>query len=382
MSGLLWLPQPAGVPAPGEVAAYLLQRGWYLQQAGNCWADYRKPVGTETVVIEVPQRAAARDYARVLGLLIEDLARLEERAPLAVLQDIKSSSVDRVRLAIDSAMTRDGRIPVEAGRRVYEAARDLLLAAACSVIDPRPAFAKRKPEEAMSLLQRARFGQTEIGSFVLTIECTIAPSLQQPLLAEAGDPDAPLERRTCVKLAHALEGADAASRESAASGQIDPFRTRAREGVSANLCEAVADMLEATAAESLRASFSFALRRPLAVPMPRAIVFTPDTAALLREAAARLRDEATYPATEVVGPVVKLNSAEPSQGGEAVLHAPVDGRSRSVRVVLDSAAYQAAIAAHRDGALVRCVGDLGREGRSWILRNPRDLGVASEPENG
>jgi hypothetical protein len=251
-----------GVPAPGEVAAYLLQQGWTLQRSDVRWAEYAKTIEAEPVVLEVPQQAGARDYARTLGFLIEDIARLESRTPSAVLRDLKASSVDIVRLAIDSAMTRDGRIPVEAGHRVYEAARDLLLSAACSAIDPRPAFARRKPEEAMALLQRARCGQTELGSFVLTIERTIAPRLQQTLLTDDGDPDAPLERRAYIRLAHALEGAEAASRESAASGRIEPFRRRAPDGVSANLCDAMAEMLDATAADAVRASFSFASRRP------------------------------------------------------------------------------------------------------------------------
>jgi hypothetical protein len=379
MSGHLWLPQPASVPVPGEVAAYLLQQGWILQRSDARWAEYARQIGGEMVVLEVPQQAGARDYARTLGLLIEDIARLESRTPSAVLRDLKASSVDIVRLTIDSAMTRDGRIPVEAGHRVYEAARDLLLSAACSVIDPRPAFARRKPEEAMGLLQRARFGQTELGSFVLTIECTIAPRLQQPLLTDDGDPDAPLERRTYVRLAHALEGAEAASRESAASGRIEPFRRRAQEGVSANLCEAMAEMLDATAAEAVRASFSFAVRRPLAGRVPRTVVFTSDTAVLLREAAARLREEATYPATEIAGPVVKLDSADPAHGGEAVVHAVVDGRRRHIRAVLGAGPYRTAISAHLTGATVRCVGDLVHQGRSWILRNPRDFAVVTDP---
>jgi hypothetical protein len=377
MSGHLWLPQPASVPTPGEVAAYLLQQGWTLQRADARWAEYARPIEAETVVLEVPQQAAAPDYARTLTFLIEDIARLESRTPAAVLRDLKTSSVDVVRLGIESAMTRDGRIPVEAGRRVYAAARDLVLSAACSVIEPRSAFATRKPEEAMTLLQRARFGQTELGSFVLTIECDIPPRLQSPLFADDGDPDAPLERRTCIQLAHALEGAEAASRESAASGQIEPFRRQTQNGVSANLCDAVAEMLEATAAEAIRASFSFASRRPLATRVARNVVFTPDLSALLREAAARLREEVTYPATEIVGPVVKLDSAEPARGGEVIVLAAVNGKRRHVHLALDADAYRKVVMAHLASEQVRFAGELVREGRSWVLRNPRDFAAVA-----
>lgn len=381
MTAHIWLPQRSSVPAPAEVAAYLLQQGWSLETSNAQWAEYARSLGDHVCSVEVPQQAAAQDYPRVFGTLLDDLARLENRSPAEVLRDIKAAAVDIVRLAIDSTVTRDGRIPVEAGRLVYGASRDLLLAAACSVIDPRPVFAKRKPDEAMKLLDRVRFGQTEVGSFVLTMECRITPRLQQPLLPDDGDPDAPLERRTSTRLAQALREAEAATRESSASGKIDPFIARTKSGVSSNLCDAVAEVIEATAADVLTASFSFAARRPLAVDAPRQVVFSSDTAPILREAATRLRDEATYPETDVVGPVVKLDSPDAANGGEAVLKASVDGRFRSVRVALDASAYAEAIEAHKEHLLVRCIGELAREGRSLVLKNTRDFGRLVDSED-
>lgn len=381
MSGHLWVPQRASVPDPGELAAYLRQQGWVLEKATAEWAEYTREVHGERVILEVPLKAAARDYSRVFAMLLDDLSRLEARTPSAVLRDIKAAAADIVRLAIGSSLTRDGRIPVDAGQRVYGAARDLLLAAACSVIDPRPVFANRKPDEAMRLLERARFGQTEVGSFVLTMECAIAPRLQQTFLGVDDGPDEPFERRTCIKLAQALQGADAATRESSASGTLDPFKSRAQLGVSANLCEAVAEVIEATSADVLDASFSFAARRPLAASVPRQVVFSSDTAPILREAAARLRDETTYPETEVTGPVVKLDSTDPDRGGEVVLKAFIDGRYRSIWLALPSEPYQRAITAHGERLLVRCTGELAREGRSWVLRNARDFHALADPED-
>lgn len=379
MNGQLWLPQQASAPSPGDVAAYLLQQGWQVLSSNAQWAVYRKAMGETAFTIEVPQQTAAMDYPRVVGFLLEDLARIEKRPPGAVLRDLKASAVDIVRLAIDSAITRDGRIPVEAGRRVYEACRDLLLAAACAVLGPRPVFSKRKPDEAMKLLDRARFGQTEFGSFVLTMECSIAPRLE-PSLPDLGDPDAPLERKTSVLLATALREAEAAVRESAATGSLDPFAKRMESGVSANLCDAVASIIDATTAETLAASFSFSGRRPLAKEVPREIRFSGDTAPILKEAATRLRDKATWADAEVAGSVVQLNSTNPADGGEVVLKAEIDGKLRSVRVDFDQTAYIQAIEAHRTGQWIRCTGELAREGNSMALRNARDVAVLRDTE--
>lgn len=381
MNGNLWLPQASFSPAPKDICAYLLQQGWLYYKSTPQWAEYTKTLDGEKVFLEIPQRHAARDYPRAIGMLLEDLSRLESRASLAILRDIQSTSIDIVRLAIDSPVTKDGRIPVEAGRRVYEASRDLLVSAACSVIDPKPVFAQRKPQEVMKLLDRARFGHSEIGSFILTMECSVAPYLQQHLLPLDNDPHAPLERRVCIKLAQALQEMELATREAMVSGgQMEPFEKRTKEGVSANLCEAVAEVIEATSADTLIASFSFGILRPLLNKVPQRIVFSSDTAPILREAAARLRDEAVEPDKMIVGPVVKLDSTDATQGGNIVIKASFDGQFRSVRISLNSGLYQQAIQAHRDYQLVRCTGELIKDGRSLALNNVRSFSLLGDSE--
>ncbi len=378
MSNHLWLPQPAAAPTPSEFAGYLRQRGWKLGEAMERWSTFTKPGGAEPFVVEVPQLVGASDYPRAARILIENLSRIEGQEPSRMLRDIKAVSLDIIRLAIDSSGTRDGRIGVEAGRRVYEAARDMLLAAACSVGNPRSAFPRKKANSAMDLIRRARLGQTEVGSFVLSIECDIPPSLQPELLQEQ-DTEAPMERRTCLRLAQAMASAGAATREATSTATFDPFRSRVREGVSANLCDAIAEILEAADADALRASFSFASRRPVIVSLPTEVSFSRDALSTLREAAKGLRDEATYPAFEAEGHVVRLESPEVPQGGSVVIHAEMDGGWRHVTMRLDSASYQLAVDAHRVGKFVRCIGDLQRVGRSWTLVNPRGFEVGEEP---
>jgi len=78
-------------PSPTEVAAYLLQHGWAVTTTNAKWALYSKTLGGEAVVLEVPLLAAASDYGRVVGLLIEDMARLENREPASLLGDIRRS---------------------------------------------------------------------------------------------------------------------------------------------------------------------------------------------------------------------------------------------------------------------------------------------------
>jgi hypothetical protein len=381
VNGYLAVTRAVAVPTPDEIAAWLRHEGWTLVSSDDAWAVFEVDRDGERFGVEVPQRSAALDYPRAVATLVRDLADLEGRTEDSLLRDIRGSAVDLLRIAIEGPATREGRLPVEAGRRVFGAARDLLLAAACSVLDPRPAYATRKADRAMEVVERARFGQSDIGSFVVTLETVVPPRLDPPLIDD-GDPDSPLERRTMVHLARAVAAAHLATRQSAASGTLHPFKERTVDGVSANLCDALAELLQAAAADALRTTVSFAHRRPVAVEVPRSVVFSADMAPTLRSAASGLREVAALVGQEVVGTVVLLESEDAAVGGAVQLRAVVDGRMLRVRVHLPSDAYAVAVEAHKTGSLVRCVGELTREGRGRVLRNPREFALCADEEEG
>lgn len=379
MTGL-WVSQASAVPSPTDVAAYLRQNGWALQKADTDWSFFEKELLGEQVVLEVPQRASTTSYSRLLGTLLDDLSRLEGRAPAVVLRDVRSSTIDVVRIGIESSLTRDGRIPLEAGHQVYDATRDLFLAAACSALDPRPAFSNRKPEEALKLLSSsARLGQTEFGSFIVTLECSVPPLLQSDLL-DGAPADEPLVRRATTMLARGLAATQTAARLAAIDGSLKHFSERAPEGLSANLCEAVAQLLEVTLAERLVAGVSFAPTRQVTPTLPRATVFSPDIVPTLRSAAASLREVASYPDVEFFGRVVKLDSTNPTEGGTVTLRGEVEGRQRSVRVTLSSGDYKTAVEAHKNSRLIAAQGALHREASAWVLKQQRRFEVAEDAE--
>ncbi len=374
----LWTQPFAEVPTPTEFASYLRQRGWRLAASGDRWTSFERGVaGALPMGIDLPLRSRAGDYPAAARTVLENLARLEQRDVVQVLRDVKAVATDLVRVRVDGPLTRDGRIPVAAGYRLFEGARDMLLAAACSVDDPRPVYPQRKVAEAMALLRRARFGRPEVGSFVLTIECDVTPSLASTGFAVA-DADEPYERRTALRLAEAVRGTADAVREAIAVADIEPFARRVERGVSANLCEAIAVMLDVTDAELLQVGFAFASGRPVAGPSG-AVGFEREALGPLREAAGQLRARNNILAVEVVGHVVRLESQAPEAGGVAVLHAEVEQVWRHIRVQLDGSAYQAAIVAHQGGRYVRCQGDVGKVGRAWQLTNPRGFDLLPAP---
>lgn len=376
MSHLLVL-SPALAPTPANFMAHLRINGWRSGETGEAWAVFDKQIEGNEVAIEVPLLGEAPDYRRLAEELLRDLGKVERRAEGTIAHDVQASGNDLVRLGLRGLAFGDGRLPAESAGRVYERARDLLLAAACAALEPRAVYAKRKPEAAMDYLRVAMFAPAEVGSCVLSIEAAVPPKLQESLNL-GDDPEPPFVRKVHVTLARALEATRIAASQTAASGKLEPFLEQTRHGVSANLCDALAGILDESRAESIAASIHFAPVRPVPADVPRRIDFGRDAAVILKEVATSLRERSPMPDTELVGIVRKLDSANPSQGGLATIAVELEGRLRLVHVNLTAEDYQTAVSAHAERRLARVVGELLRVSRDWKLQNPRGFVVVAE----
>ena len=56
----------------------------------------------------------------------------------------------------------------------------------------------------------------------------------------------------------------------------------------------------------------------------------------------------------------------------------VDGVVRKIHTSLEADDYKQAIQAHDQNLTIRCVGELVKEGRSFILRHPRNVRFEQE----
>jgi len=141
----------------------------------------------------------------------------------------------------------------------------------------------------MEYLGRVRMGQTERGSYVLTILSPVAPALaSQSELRLDDEPPEPFERQ--VTLAEGLAALEHAARQAAASGGLSPLEEAVPFGVSANLCEAVAGLAAVSPAEGIEVRVAWSRTRPLVTSAPSRIFLGSDSIPLIQEAARRFKD--------------------------------------------------------------------------------------------
>ena len=371
-----------------ELGAYLHSQGWteteIIEDRAAYWLK-RNDEGEEFEAL-VPQKASLGDYTLRVAQLLQTLSIVESRSESEIYTDIQNTQTDTIRLRFISSVFDSGTVPLAEATQMIESVRELTLAAACAAVTPRAVYAKRKPQEAMDFLKKVRLGQTERGSFILSLHAAVPPryrlSEREQTVLDLGDAgladaerDEPFGRRVTLTLARGLRAALHATLRAQSKGDFAPFEEAVAQGVSANLCDALADLGLETSTQTISIEFQWSPTRALLRPAPRTVELQTDHFIALRDAARQFREIEPLKAYEVYGYVIRLDRKEGELAGQITLSDYSENKPRRVRILLEDADYQTALRANGDGLLVQCAGELTREGVSYLLKNPRSFAL-------
>jgi len=357
---------------PAALAGYARAEGWAKTEDYGEHSDVYAAVGKPEIIL--PRTPRLGDYPNVIAKLISIFAEATQKDELAVYRDLVEADRDVVRVRALGG-EGDGSIPLDAGVEIVAHARDMLLAAACAVHAPQPLYRAGANRDAIEYMRRVKLGQTEKGSFVVTLLAPVPPLLQPQL-----DPswsmldDEPFDRLVTRRLMKALEATRVAADLATGRG-FEAFERVVVAGVSANLCEAVASLIEQSSGIDI--SLTWARTRPTPEPQ-RKVVFASNDAEILKEAARTFRQRQPKPDVTLFGTVYKLKRDQEEVEGVVTLKARVDDKMQSVRAILDQANYSTATRAHEAKAPVIVTGDLERVGQRWQMTNARLIDLEEE----
>ena len=354
---------------PLDLIAYLRANQWQEAQKLENGAFWTK----EDQEILLPLDATLKDFPNRMAEALGILEHVEKRSQFEIFEDLVITNADVIRPRL-IGVNGDGSISLEQGTAIHQEARNLMLAAACSTIEKKSLFAKRKPEQAMNYLNHARFGIPQRGSYILTIISPVSPKIAagKDLFGKELEPEEPFERKTVKTLARALHAAEQACREVAASSDIEPMKKAVASGVSANLCEAIIGLYRASGDKGIQFGFSWTPMRGVPADVVSNISISSDAIPFLEETARVFRETEAVDDSEVLGTVNKLEHQDGEQG-KVTLAGSVEGVPRRVIMELSGEDHQNAIRSYRERVPMVCVGTLVREGRSWVLKSPREV---------
>ena len=350
--------------SPAALAAYARSAGW---ERGEIYRVHSHVyAGHDRPEIIVPRTDHLGDYATMVSMLIGVFAQVADQDELTIYRSLVTGDRDVVRVRVADA--DDGSLELNQGVDLIGGARDLILSAACSITKPgQTVYRAGANQEAKDLVEQMRLGQTDQGSFVITVLTPVVPpQLQQELFPNSEeDRDAPIQRKMTRHLLEALQAARE-STERAAAGDGNELASMMKQGVSANLCDALVRLIKPFS--NLDVGVSWARTRP--APLPEATVrFGKADSPILEEAARLFRERAPQEGVRLHGFVQLLKRPETENDGIIHLTTHIDGQSQAVRAVLEQSDYGRALQAHRDKAMAILTGDLERKGQRWWLLN-------------
>lgn len=214
-----------------------------------------------------------------------------------------------------------------------------------------------------------RLGQTEVGSYVLTID---AP-LNVP--AQLGATEVPFGRRATTYLFVSADHLARTVRRGETSRLLDDPDAPL---VSANLCEALVEMMPPDESADLQLTGAWSPLLPAPATAPTQVRFDRTMFKPIERLARQLRPSPDAASAKLVGKVVELSGAPSPAGqleGDVVLQVQADDQLLKARVTLGVEDYARAGAAHLSQQYVSVHAQLHRGRRSHALKLATDFTV-------
>ena len=248
---------------PQHVRNYALAKGWKSVPGANGEiALFSHPRGQWDQLV-VPMDESFDDYAKRLSEVVENLARLESRPIVEVLNDLIAPDADILRYRVVSPATGRGSIPLMEGIRLLEGAKRSILAAACSVVNPISHHPRMSRTEAQQLINACNLGWMERGSYAVSVSCPLRAIEQNQPLRPGSEP---FTRRAVSTLMRSLfRGVHAIEADTVPN----VFQAAPEEPVlSANLCDTRLLMQPQAEDSHLDVKVSWATTLPEPDPIP------------------------------------------------------------------------------------------------------------------
>ena len=205
----------------------------------------------------VPNRDTIAGYAENMAESIAILAVVEERSQIDIFYDLSAAGADVIRMRSSNGMAKEP-LSLRQSAAMLNDAFTMVAAAARAVEKPRATYRGPLSSDVVEYLDNVRPLPGHQG-YELTLHSPVSPELNAQ--EDMGDDFyAPFSRRATLKLADALAHSSEAISGAIRADPTEHFRQAVFHGVSANLCDAVANL--AKKGEGIEIDLFWAPTRP------------------------------------------------------------------------------------------------------------------------
>ena len=354
--------------SPGLVIRYLLTRGWSLTRLQNGInmlsadeGDFEIFLGNQSQNHKEEVYFALRTISDYYGKEISDVCR-----------SVSSHLSDRISSRIPDEYVRNDSIEFKVAATYISGMKTLLSSSATTEITDNRSF-RRTLKEAIQYSESCRFAHTFRGSFGFVIESPVRIN-DTPQL-DGFDEDVPLERRVVDRLVHGFS-----SIEEASLFEDPGLISEATSGLSANMCDALADLLEEMDVSNIKfeVDFSSEWRRKETVKQGRVFQFSQNDVELIREGAKALKIDDVPKKETIFGKVRRAGTdGNPSDLVDDGARREIevnwisdDDKLIHIKILVSPEDYLKALDAHKNSKVIKVTGLLPATGKTrWLTEH-------------
>lgn len=358
---------------PLAVTKYLTETNWEL------YPVKRKDIKIFQYIREdlfeqvtIPIDKMLRDYKNAMYDAICKIAYVEKKSVEQLMLYLLNPNTDILKIRLDKKEVESGNIMFDDAIQLFDNAKKLIAATALDVINPKKIHYGRIDEPVQKFLSQCRFGQTEIGSYVVSVVCPFAELSETEgyrQLSIFSDEEQCANSLT-RKVTNRLMTNVATIKQEIDDGNLESLANYDNP-ISSNFYEA----LNGLSMDAENTTVEFMAEWSPTVQSNRCqynrISVTNDYYEPIKTIISKIK-KCTNERTEIVGKIKELKAAPVIDNREygtiVVVYVGDNARAKAVTVVLDREDYDKAVAAHQHGKAVKVVGDLKGQVKS-VMEN-------------
>lgn len=355
---------------PHAVVKYLLDTGWLQYKTKKTYIKIfqRNTRNGDFYQVTIPIDKTLSDYKEAMFEAIEQISLFEGQSTEQLMLYLLNPNTDILKIRLQKKNIETGSILFDDAINLFENAKKLIAATAQDVLHPKQIHQGRQEEAVSQFISNCKFGQTEIGSYVISVVCPFAElddSAKYKQLSFFSDEEQCANSLT-RKVTNRIMSNISTIKDNIDNGDMNKLISEEGDIISANFYEALTGMNIAEQDTSIEFIAKWSPVVKTNCYIHDKIVLTHDYYQPITNVIEKLKENInTY--TKIVGRIKRLESipdaSKRTNGKVTIVYLDENGYKQTVSIQLNRDDYIKAIEAHESGSHVEVIGEIENSGK-------------------
>ncbi len=349
-----------------ELCKYVSDLNWnlYLGKTARGLKIYQKKFKGSFYQIKIPCNREFSDYAEAMYKAISIISLTEGKSTEQIILELLNPLSDIIRVRHIGPDVENGSILIENGINLYENTKRLLINAALDILNYKKIYKGRLPDNVSEFISGCRYGQTEFGSYVISLVCPFVKvdkgGIQQLSLFSDEEISAySLTRKVTKKVIEAIT----TIKETIDKGEdLSHIIDSSENPISVSFMDALTNLNLSAEESALEVSVKWAPTVKMNRTEVSSATLSHDYYVPIKTVVEKYKDEDENTTTSLVGRIGKLmaspNIEDRSKGQAQLVYIDENSQAKKIMLELGKEEYATAIKAHSTGRTIRVNGKI------------------------